>query len=294
MSKDRNVAAGIGLLVAAAVVAVADLMWVLPLLEAQLPALLGERAGDAALVEFLFNAVIFGVLIIAALIGGAVERRRVIAAGEQPVPMAAIGLAVGGFGVTAAVGYAALSGTLVAGQAPSAAVTMLAWGAGTIAIQACGEEIFFRGWLQPGLARRWSLVPALIVTAIAFAALHVIGGARAPVSLLNLLLGGLVFGLFAAQGRGLAAAAAMHWAWNATEQLVWGLDPNPGVGGFGAIADRDLVRQGWWGGSDEGLNASIGMTFVLVAILIPLLLKARAEAGAALASEQRLKTLRAG
>ena len=50
------------------------------------------------------------------------------------------------------------------------------------------EELYFRGWLQPLLCARWGVWAGVIVTALLFAGLHVAGGARAPMSLLNLLL----------------------------------------------------------------------------------------------------------
>lgn len=286
MTEATGKATGFALLAAATGIASVDLVWLLPWLGDRLPTLLGDRMNDAALVEFLFNGVVFGVLIVSALIGGVVERRRVLTAGDRPVTMAAMGIAIGGFGVSATIGYAALAGILRGGDALMASAPMLIWGAATVAIQAGGEEIFFRGWLQPGLAARWGLAAAVITTASAFAGLHILGGARAPVAVVNLLLGGIIFGLFAAQGRGLAAAAGMHWAWNATEQLVWGVDPNPGIGGFGAISDRELVGSPWWGGSDEGINAGIGMTFILVAILVPLLLKVRAQVRAVTGADE--------
>ena len=91
-------------------------------------------------------------------------------------------------------------------------------------------------------------------------------------TLLNLFLGGLLFGLLAARSGGLAAAIAAHFSWNWAEQLLFGLDPNPGIGSFGSILNLELVGSSWWGGSDEGLNASIAMTFALAMLLAPLLI----------------------
>ena len=48
-----------------------------------------------------------------------------------------------------------------------------------------------------------------------------------------------------------------------------------GVGGFGAVWDFELAGTGLWGGSAEGLNASLGMTLVLLAVLLPLAAVAR-------------------
>jgi membrane protease YdiL (CAAX protease family) len=108
------------------------------------------------------------------------------------------------------------------------------------------------------------------------------GGARSPTTLLNLVLGGLLFGLLAARGGGIAAAAAAHASWNWGERIFAGLDPNPGVGAFGAIRNYDIVGPLLWGGSDEGLNASLAMTMALVALLAALIVLVRAQSGKAL------------
>jgi serine/threonine protein phosphatase PrpC len=134
------------------------------------------------------------------------------------------------------------------------------------------EEIFFRGWLQPALARDFGTPVAILLAALAFSALHVMGGARSPTTLVNLFLGGLLFGLLAARGAGVAGAAAAHFAWNWSEQIALGLDPNPGVGSFGALVDLELAGSALWGGSDEGLNASIAMTMALLVLVTPLAL----------------------
>ncbi|MGF7473829.1 hypothetical protein WFJ45_24165, partial [Salmonella enterica subsp. enterica serovar Minnesota] len=58
------------------------------------------------------------------------------------------------------------------------------------------------------------------------------------------------------------------------EQLVLGLVPNPGLGAFGSVMDLELAGATLWGGSEEGLNASLAMTFALAMFVVPLLLLA--------------------
>lgn len=231
--------------------------------------------GDGPVLDSLFNGVIFGGMLVAALALGLAYRVAPLAPGRRIGAMIALGLFVGLFGVAVAAGYAGIVGTLhPQGMGPGGAGLLL-WGAAIVLLQAGAEEAFFRGWLQPVLARRWGIAPAIVAAALAFAALHVMGGARAPVTLVNLFLGGMLFGLLAAYGRGIAGAVAAHFAWNATEQLMLGLDPNPGVGSFGTLLDFDLIGNAAWGGSDEGLNASLAMSVALAALLVPLVLLLR-------------------
>jgi membrane protease YdiL (CAAX protease family) len=126
--------------------------------------------------------------------------------------------------------------------------------------------------------RSWGPATGVIVASLAFAALHLAGGARSPLTLLNLFFGGLLFGLLALRTGGIAAPAGAHALWNWAEQILLGLDPNPGTGSFGALFDLDLVGTAAWGGSEEGLNASLALTFVLVALIVPLLFWRRGRA----------------
>ena len=232
------------------------------------------ETASAAVQEALFVLPLFGAMIAVALLAGLVLRRNVAALGVQPGRRLAIGAALGLLGIALAAGYAGMAGVAgFAGEGAGSGAVLA--GLALVLFQAAAEELYFRGWLQPVLARAWGVVPAIGVTALAFAALHMLGAAFAPLSLGNVLVGGLLLGTLGAQGGGLAGAVGAHFAWNATEQLVLGLDPNPGTGSFGSLFDLDLTGAALWGGSAEGLNASIAMTFALLALLLPLALLAR-------------------
>lgn len=261
--------ASAALVLAAGLAVAAALVLVLPLLvDRLLPANAAAPAVDTG-----FVLAVFGGLLAAGAIGGALSGVNPFAPGCRPGAMLAAGGFVGLFGVTLATAIAALAGTLdVAGA--GAGDALLLWGAAVVLIQAGAEEVYFRGWLQPVAARAWGIAPGVVLTSVLFTLVHAVGGARSPLSFVNLFLGGLLFGLIAAIGRGIAGAVAAHAGWNGAEQLVLGLDPNPGVGGFGAAMNFDLV------GSDEGLNASLAMTAVLLMLLLPAALTFRRSARA--------------
>lgn len=238
----------------------------------------GDDAGAYAVLETVFALVIFGPLLAAALVGSRIAGLNPLAIGRSAPRLVTIGAALGAGGLGVAAGYAWVAGALVTASSAPTGVELLLWGTLLILFMTGVEEVYFRGWLQPVLARRFGSAVAVLLSALAFAALHSMGGARSPVSILNLFLGGLLFGVLAARGGGIGGAVAAHFAWNWSEQIGLGLDPNPGVGSFGALADLDLVGPAWWGGSDEGLNASIAMTLALVAMLVPLLILATTRA----------------
>ncbi|WP_260598946.1 CPBP family intramembrane glutamic endopeptidase [Sphingomonas endolithica] len=226
-------------------------------------------------IETVFTAAIFGAMLLVAIGGGAVTGISPLAGGERPAAMLALGAAIGLSGLLAASALAWIAGGLVpAGGAPSVGGAILL-GLLTVTLQVIAEEAYFRGWLQPLVVRVWGQRLAVPVVAAGFAALHVLGGARDPLALANLFLGGLVFGLLAARAGGIAPAVGMHLGWNGAEQLLLGLEPNPGVSSFGSILDLDLVGSALWGGSTEGLNASMAMMVALLAIFAPLVISRR-------------------
>jgi len=227
--------------------------------------------------EGAFVLALYGAMVVVALVAGAVLRRRVAGPGTRPGRQLAAGFGLGLLGICLAATFATIAGGLRVGEGQGSGALLLL-GLVLVLFQAAAEELYFRGWIQPVLARAWGVLPAIGVTALGFAALHMLGAAMAPLSFLNLLLGGLFFGALAAQGGGLAGAIGAHFAWNGTEQLVLGLDPNPGVGSFGSLFDLDLAGPAAWGGSAEGLNASLAMAMALVVLLVPLAMLARSPA----------------
>ncbi len=236
------------------------------------PAIVGGWIGamPAVAAESLFTLAIFGPMLALGIIG----RRLTIGAGgmigNQPRAAAARGVALGIGGLILAVAYAWLAGTLSWG-AGGAAGPMMVLGLLTVAFQVTAEEVLFRGWLQPSIAPILGTPAAIGLVATVFAALHLLGGATGALPLINLGLGGVLFGLLAARDGGIAGAVAAHLGWNAGEQLALGLDPNPGASAYGALIDLDLIGATHWGGSEQGLNASWAMTIALAVLIVVLL-----------------------
>ncbi|MET0251593.1 MAG: type II CAAX endopeptidase family protein [Novosphingobium sp.] len=219
-----------------------------------------------------FYLALFAPLIVLALALGLAERRRVLRAGERPALWLALGLASGVGGLALCVGYVWLHGGLrPAPLLPPPAAAMLALGLAITAMQVAAEELLFRGWLLAALAERTGAWGGVVLSALAFSAFHLVGGIEQPYSLVNLLLGGVWFALLALRSGGLLAPFAAHYGWNVTEDLGLGLVPNPGQGSFGALWDHDIAGPALWGGSIEGLNPTLAMTVVLLALILPLL-----------------------
>jgi len=247
---------------------VAAAMWLLPPLSAALAGV------SPAVVELLFTVLLFVPLAGIAFWG---RRLSAVEAAADAAPRAqalTAGVLTGVGGLALALALARTAGAVGPGAAGPVSAGAFALLLGTTAVlgQSAAEELFFRGWLQPVLVRSWGPAAGVAATAAAFAALHLAGGARSPATLVNLAAGGVLFGLLALRSGGLWAPVAAHAAWNWSEIVGLGLSPNPGIGSFGSLVDLDLVGSPWWGGSDEGLNASGAAALVLVALVLPLLI----------------------
>jgi membrane protease YdiL (CAAX protease family) len=253
----------LGLLLA--VVAVAAAMFGAPRVLGLLPAMsnaLGERV-----VQF---ACIMSPLIVCAVLAGAWEGRP--ASVERMPRLAAtnLGFWTGliAFGLAAAL--AGMIGGLTAnhpGAMPMGPAGLLAACLLTL-FQVFGEELFFRGWLQPLLAARCGPWIGLALASALFALAHALVVAPGPLAFLNVFLAGVLFGVLALRTGGLWAPVAAHWAWNAAEMSALGLTPNPGLDPLGSLWDLDLGGPAWLGGGRDELNGSITATAVLIAAIV--------------------------
>jgi hypothetical protein len=248
--------------------------------------LIAQRFGPAITIgsEVAANAVFYLTLFVPlagiALGAAALSHVRVLRVGERAGTWIGIGLALGAGGLLATLALSWLQGGVAPGSVPTAAAGVLLLGIVLTLFQTGVEEVFFRGWLQPALVERIGPITGIAAGAVCFCAFHVAGGARAPVSLINIALAGSFFGLLAWRSGGILASLAAHFSWNVIESSLLGLVPNPGNDVFGSLIDLDLLGLPLWGGQEEGLNASLGATAVLLALIIPLVWRPAVPAAA--------------
>jgi uncharacterized protein len=224
---------------------------------------------NAPLSETIYSLILYGIILVAALAGAWVSDINALALGTRPVRESVVGFAVGSGGTILAVSLLLTFNMLTNPGNESVSVLIMLWGAAVILMQCFAEEVFFRGWMQKalGLTFGWKIV--VPITAFVFAAAHFASGAFHLTSFINLYLGGLLFGMLAYFNKGIAPAVTAHFGWNMTEQLVFGVDPNPGVGAFGSIANFDMLPLPYLAGTAEfGLNGSIAMTIALLSSII--------------------------
>jgi serine/threonine protein phosphatase Stp1 len=222
--------------------------------------------------DLSFLLLVFVPLALIGLVGGRWLGANGVRLGRNPLTLLPLGLALGMAATASAFLILMLLGHTQVGTAPHAA-TLLSFAGGTLAIlvQSSAEEIFFRGWIQSAISRYWGSILALFAAAILFAAMHynVVYSWQA---LGNVFLAGLFFGaLFRASG-GILLPAMAHFAWNWTEFLLLDLLPK-GENPFGNILDFDLKEgTAMFGGTADGMNASIAVTAVLLLLFALVLL----------------------
>jgi membrane protease YdiL (CAAX protease family) len=231
----------------------------------RLPGALGEQASVA-----LLYVIVFLPLWLVAATGGLAEGRDVWRTEHQPARAIAAGLLVGVGGFIVAVGVANAAGAIGAGPNGGGGGLGPALGLLVFGYQAGAEEALFRGWMQPVLCARLGPRAGVVIVAIVFGVLHLVGAPHGPLCMLNLMLAGLMFGLLALRSGGLWAAFFAHAGWNWTESCGFGLDPNPGLGPFGALTDLELVGNPLWSGGADAMNGSLALTIVLAAVVLAL------------------------
>lgn len=242
--------------------------WVLVTLSVA-PDLLGGEATPAIYAGFI--VVLYGPMLAIALLAGWIGRTPVLRSGRSRRAWSIAGLAIGAGGLCAALAMSWLNGAIVRGGLATGFGGLVLMGMCLTLFQSAMEEVLFRGWLQPVMSQRLGQVAGVAASSLLFMAFHLIGGSRHPLSLLVITLAGVLFGLLALRSGGLLAPVLAHAGWNASESWIFGMVPNPGNELLGSILDIDLVGNPWWGGSDEGMNASVGAALVLLAAALPLL-----------------------
>ena len=238
----------------------------------QLYSLLGPGIDDGSLSAMAYDRAVFyaatiGPFYLVALTMLAIERRPWAPDHLDPVVAAMVGAALGLAGVGAALVVTNVAGVLTVGPPVtplSSGLIGVGLGAVLVGVQVTGQELFFRGWLQPVLAYRLGRPMGLVFTALLFAGMEGIGASPTPFALLNQVLAGLVLGLLALRTGGLAAPIAAHFAWRWVEQSWLGLIPNPGYDPLGSLFDWTLAGPASWSGGTEGLTGGRGTTAALL------------------------------
>ena len=146
-----------------------------------------------------------------------------------------------------------------------------AWTAVVLFFPAAGEEILCRGYPLAVIADRWGNALALVLTTLAFTALHGSNPNVGAVALLNIALAGLLLGVVRIVTGSLWAATGVHLGWN----LATGFLADLPVSGLSLVdaplvqvtqPGHDLITGGAFG-VEGGLASTVAIALAIVYVV---------------------------
>lgn len=134
-------------------------------------------------------------------------------------------------------------------------------------IQGMSEEVMVRGTLMVGIAKDKGIVPAIIISSLFFAFLHIGNNGINVLALINLTLFGIFASLYYYHTNSLWGVCAFHTMWNFAQGNIFGL-PVSGIP-FGSSIFRFYLLnissyKKIFTGKSFGLEGSIQCTLVLL------------------------------
>jgi uncharacterized protein len=235
-------------------------------------------AGDHILrFEAIFRSGLAGLLLVGftwlLAVGNHVEEQRLAAQGlpltQGWLRQLAAGCGLGFVLVVIAVVAVALFGgltfrpTLTTHNLLRVPIVLLVLIAGSLA-----EELMFRGYPFQRLVEAIGAGGAILVFSVLFALVHWMNPGASPLGLLNTVLIGVVLSVAYLRTRALWLPWGLHFAWNATLGLIFGL-PVSGIRLFNVFVHTTSIGPPWLTGGTYGLEASLpGATVVLVGLIV--------------------------
>lgn len=180
-----------------------------------------------------------------------------------------LGSAIGTGTVVAAIVIAVVGGGLSLSfnaDTSAAIIKTLVFSFIVFGIAAAFEEAFFRGYILQTFSRAGLAWPAIVLTSLAFAAVHFDNPSANWISTVNTAIAGIWFGVAYLKTRDLWFAFGLHFMWNWVQGSIFGVE----VSGLKDIMKAPLLKEtdsgpGWLTGGDYGIEASIACTVALVA-----------------------------
>jgi membrane protease YdiL (CAAX protease family) len=138
----------------------------------------------------------------------------------------------------------------------------------TLLCGALAEELIFRGYPFQHLERGVGAVAAILIFSILYGVVHILNPGAGPWGVANTILIGILLSIAYLRTRALWLPWGIHFGWNATLGLVFGL-PISGFRYYNLTRYTDAFGPKWLTGGKYGVEASAtGGLAILVGILI--------------------------
>jgi hypothetical protein len=140
-----------------------------------------------------------------------------------------------------------------------------------LAVAALAEEVAFRGYSYRRLIEAIGPVAATIVMSLLFGLGHVLNPGSTWASTMVTVLAGVLFSIAWLRTHGLWLGWGLHFAWNASMGILFGL-PISGINDFASVVQTRAVGRPWLTGGDYGPE---GATFTVIVLLIGIVVLVR-------------------
>jgi membrane protease YdiL (CAAX protease family) len=205
----------------------------------------------------------------------AIEGRRLVTLGFRrghALREYLVGALIGGVLFSLVVLICLISGTLSYEGLAASSTGLLALFLLGFLVQGMSEELLCRGYFMVSLARKQSLVTAIVVSSCFFGVLHFFNSGAQPLAIANVVLFGGVAAVYLLKRGNIWGAAAMHSIWNFVQGNIYGtqvsgLEKMPSLLSFSASESGALINGGAF-----GLEGGLATTIVLVVALFAALL----------------------
>lgn len=181
-----------------------------------------------------------------------------------------LGVAIGWGSVVLAVLPMALAGTLqVTFWTAQRSLWLLLLNLATIAVATLAEEVAFRGFPYRHLIDAIGPVAATIVISVLFGLFHALNPNATMAGVLVAMLAGVLFAVAWLRTHGLWLPWGLHFAWNASMGLLFGL-PVSGITEFSSVVQTRATGPLWLTGGDYGPEGALLTVFVLLIAIVVL------------------------
>lgn len=147
---------------------------------------------------------------------------------------------------------------------------------GGFMIQGMYEEVFCRGYMMVSIARKSSVIVAIVINSLAFALMHAANNGFSLLAFINLMLFAIFVSLYTIKTDNIWAVGALHSIWNFSQGCIYGLS----VSGMEVLptlfvfeSTDNLLANGGAFGPEGGYVVTCVLIVEIAALLIPALKK---------------------
>lgn len=132
-------------------------------------------------------------------------------------------------------------------------------------IVALNEEIAVRGYILHNLMHSVNKYAALLIASLVFSLMHLLNPSFSLLSFVNIILAGILLGVYYIHRQNLWFPIALHFAWNFFQGPVFGFEVS-GINLYGLI-NQDVAGSEWITGGEFGFEGSAILSLLLIAAI---------------------------